>query len=65
MKNFFKSLSIKELQVWINKFDNHKLLNQFLDNSPSEEDIKLAKKILKNKRNYLKAQINKDTYITF
>jgi len=65
MKNFFKSLSIKELQVWINKFDNYKLLNQFLDNSPSEEDIKLAKKILKNKRNYLKAQINKDTYITF
>tara|TARA_R100000773_G_scaffold12309_1_gene11366 strand:+ start:511 stop:708 length:198 start_codon:yes stop_codon:yes gene_type:complete len=65
MKNFFKSLSIKELQVWINKFDNYKLLNQFLDNSPSEEDIKLAKKILKNKRKYLLAQINKDTYITF
>jgi hypothetical protein len=65
MKEWFKTLSIKELSTWIKNFDNSSLLNQFLDNQPTDEDINIAKKILKNKRAYLKAQINKDTYISF
>jgi hypothetical protein len=65
MHKYFKSLSIKELSTWVKKFDSYNLLNQFVDNAPNEEDIKLAKKILKNKRKYLKAQINKDAYISY
>jgi len=65
MHKYFKSLSIKELSIWVKKFDSYNLLNQFVDNAPSDADIKLAKKILKNKRAYLKAQINKDTYISY
>jgi hypothetical protein len=65
MEKWFKTLSIKELSTWIKNFDNSNLLNQFLDNQPTDEDINIAKKILKNKRAYLKAQINKDTYISF
>jgi hypothetical protein len=45
MEQFFKSLSIKELSKWIKNFDSNDLLNQFIDNAPSEEDIELAKKI--------------------
>ena len=56
MEKWFKTLSIKELSTWIKNFDNS-TLNQFLDNQPSEEDLKMAKKILKNKRAYLKRQI--------
>jgi hypothetical protein len=62
MEQFFKSLSIKELSKWIKNFDSNDLLNQFIDNAPSEEDIELAKKILKNKKKYLLAQI-KTKYI--
>ena len=47
MEQFFKSLSIKELSKWIKNFNSNNLLNQFIDNAPSEEDIKLAKKIIK------------------
>ena len=67
MEKWFKTLSIKELSTWINNFDNFKnnLFLKFVDNSPTEEDIKTAKKILKNKRAYLKTQLNKDTYISF
>jgi hypothetical protein len=65
MEQFFKSLSIKELSKWIKNFDSNDLLNQFIDNAPSKEDIELAKKILKNKKKYLLAQINKDSYISF
>ena len=65
MEQFFKSLSKRELGTWIKQFTRYELLNQFIDNSPSEEDIKLAKKILKNKKKYLLAQINKDSYISF
>ena len=65
MEQFFKSLSIKELSKWLKNFDSNDLLNQFIDNAPSEEDIKLAKKILKNKKKYLLAQINNDSYISF
>ena len=61
MEQFFKSLSIKELSKWIKNFNSNNLLNQFIDNAPSEEDIKLAK----NKKKYLFAQINKDSYISF
>ena len=64
MEKWFKTLSIKELSTWVKNFDNSSL-NQFLDNQPTDEDINTAKKILKNKRSYLKAQINKDTYISF
>tara|TARA_R100000963_G_scaffold23504_1_gene16252 strand:- start:337 stop:531 length:195 start_codon:yes stop_codon:yes gene_type:complete len=64
MEKWFKTLSIKELSTWVKNFDNSSL-NQFLDNQPTDEDINIAKKILKNKRSYLKAQINKDTYISF
>ena len=65
MEQFFKSLSIKELSKWLKNFDSNDLLNQFIDNAPSEQDIELAKKILKNKKKYLLAQINKDSYISF
>ena len=64
MEKWFKTLSIKELSTWIKNFDNS-TLNQFLDNQPSEEDLKMAKKILKNKRAYLKRQIMEDTHISF
>ena len=64
MEKWFKTLSIKELSTWINNFDNS-TLNKFLDNQPTEEDIKTAKKILKNKRAYLKRQIMEDTHISF
>ena len=64
MEKWFKTLSIKELSTWIKNFDNS-MLNQFLANQPSDDDIKAAKKILKNKRAYFKAQLNKDSYISF
>ncbi len=64
MEKWFKTLSIKDLSTWIKNFDNS-TLNQFLDNQPTEEDIKTAKKILKNKRAYLKRQIMEDTHISF
>ena len=64
MEKWFKTLSIKELSTWIKNFDNS-TLNQLLDNQPSEEDLKTAKKILKNKRAYLKKQIMEDTHISF
>jgi hypothetical protein len=64
MENWFKTLSIKELSTWIKNFDNS-ILGQFLDNQPTEDDIRTAKKILKNKRAYFKAQLNKDSYISF
>ena len=64
MEKWFKTLSIKELSTWIKNFDNS-TLNQFLDNQPSEEDLKMAKKILKNKRAYLKRQIMQDKHISF
>tara|TARA_R100001086_G_scaffold196212_1_gene113014 strand:- start:1315 stop:1518 length:204 start_codon:yes stop_codon:yes gene_type:complete len=67
MEQWFKSLSIKELSTWIKNFDNfeNNLLLKFVDNSPNKEDLKTAKKILKNKRAYFKAQLNKDTHISF
>ena len=67
MEKWFKTLSIKELSTWINNFDNFKnnLFLKFVDNSPTEEDIKTAKKILKNKRAYFKAVLNSDTHISF
>ena len=49
MEEWFKTLTIKELSTWIKNFDNSNLLNQFLDNQPTDEDINIAKKILKNK----------------
>ena len=64
MEKWFKTLTIKELSTWIKNFDNSSL-NQFLNNQPTDEDIITAKKILKNKRAYFKAQLNKDTYISF
>ena len=64
MESWFKTLSIKELSTWIKNFDNS-ILGQFLDNQPTNDDIKAAKKILKNKRAYFKAQLNKDTHISF
>ena len=64
MEKWFKTLSIRELSTWVKNFDNS-TLNQFLDNQPTEEDIKTAKKILKNKRAYLKRQIMEDTHISF
>ncbi len=64
MEKWFKTLSIKDLSTWIKNFDNS-TLNQLLDNQPSEEDLKTAKKILKNKRAYLKRQIMEDTQISF
>jgi hypothetical protein len=64
MEKWFKTLSIKELSTWIKNFDGS-ILNQFLDNQPTEEDIKTAKRILKNKRSYLKKQIMADTHISF
>ena len=67
MEQWLKTLTIKELSTWIKNFDNFKnnLLLKFVDNSPNEEDLKTAKKILKNKRAYFKAQLNKDSYISF
>ena len=64
MEKWFKTLKIKELSTWVKNFDNS-TLNQFLDNQPTNEDIKTAKKILKNKRAYLKRQIMEDTHISF
>jgi hypothetical protein len=64
MEKWFKTLTIKELSTWIKNFDNS-TLHHFLNNVPSDEDIITAKKILKNKRAYFKAQLNKDTYISF
>ena len=67
MEKWFKTLSIKELSTWLNNFDNFKnnFFLKFVDNQPTEEDIKTAKKILKNKRAYLKRQIMEDTHISF
>ena len=64
MEKWFKTLSIKELSTWVKNFDNS-TLNQFLDNQPTSEDIKTAKRILKNKKSYLKRQIMEDTHISF
>ena len=64
MEKWFKTLSIKELSTWVKNFDNS-TLNQLLNDQPSEEDLKTAKKILKNKRAYLKRQIMQDTHISF
>mgnify|MGYP003130173808 CR=1 FL=1 len=64
MEKWFKTLSIKELSTWVKNFDNS-TLNQLLNDQPSEEDLKTAKKILKNKRAYLKRQIMEDTHISF
>jgi hypothetical protein len=49
MEQFFKSLSKRELGAWIKQFTSYELLNQFLNNAPSEKDIELAKKIYKEK----------------
>ncbi len=49
MEQFFKSLSKRELGTWIKQFTRYELLNQFLNNAPSEQDIELAKKIYKEK----------------
>lgn len=49
MEQFFKSLSKRELGTWIKQFTRYELLNQFIDNAPSEQDIELAKKIYKEK----------------
>tara|TARA_R100000234_G_scaffold103334_1_gene72775 strand:+ start:299 stop:511 length:213 start_codon:yes stop_codon:yes gene_type:complete len=70
MEKWFKTLSIKELSTWIKNFDNSTWrqkvgLNQFLDNQPTSEDIKTAKRILKNKKAYFKQQLMKDTHISF
>ena len=43
MEKWFKTLSIKELSTWVKNFDNS-TLNQFLDNQPTSEDIKTAKR---------------------
>ena len=66
IEQWFKTLSIKELSTWIKNFDNS-TLSEFLkrNHKPTREDIKTAKKILKNKKAYFKAQLNKDTHITF
>ena len=64
MEKWFKTLSIKELSTWIKNFDNS-TLNQFLDNQPTSEDMKAAKRILKNKKAYFKQQLMKDTHISF
>ena len=64
MEKWFKTLTIKELSTWIKNFDNS-TLNQFLDNQPTSEDIKTAKRILKNKKAYFKQQLMKDTHISF
>ena len=64
MEKGFKTLSIKELSTWVKNFDNS-TLNQFLDNQPTSEDIKTAKRILKNKKAYFKQQLMKDTHISF
>ncbi len=66
MEKCFKTLTIKELSTWIKNFDNS-ILSEFLNTNhkPTREDIKTAKKILKNKKAYFKAQLNKDTYISF
>jgi len=49
MQQFFKSLNKRELGTWIKQFTSYDLLNQFIDNAPSEQDIELAKKIYKEK----------------
>ena len=49
MEQFFKSLSKRELAKWIKTFTSYELLNQFLNNAPSEQNIELAKKIYKQK----------------
>jgi len=64
MEKWFKTLSIKELSTWVKNFDNS-TFNMFLDNQPSNQDIMVAKKILKNKKAYLKRQIMEDTHISF
>ena len=66
MEKWFKTLSIKELSTWIKNFDNS-TLGEFLNRNhkPTREDIKTAKKILKNKRAYLKRQIMEDTHISY
>lgn len=64
MEKWFKTLTIKELSTWIKNFDNS-TLNQFLNNQPTDDDIKTAKKILKNKKAYFRSELNKDTYISF
>ena len=49
MKNWFKSLSIEELKIWIENFSSHKLLRSFLDNQPSDQDLEEAKQVLQDK----------------
>tara|TARA_R110000824_G_scaffold17456_1_gene70805 strand:- start:229 stop:414 length:186 start_codon:yes stop_codon:yes gene_type:complete len=48
---WFKTLSIKELSTWVKHFDNsNSMLNELFPNRPNVDDIKEAKRILKNKR---------------
>lgn len=49
MRNWFKSLSIEELKIWIENFSSHKLLRSFLDNQPSDQDLEEAKQVLQDK----------------
>jgi|TARA_R100000479_G_scaffold125133_1_gene64858 hypothetical protein len=58
MKQWFKSLTIAELSTWIKNYNS-------LGWNPTNEDIITAKKILKNKRSFFKAILNKNNYISF
>ena len=52
MKQWLNSLTTRELSTWIKAFDNfqNNLLLKFVDNSPNEEDLIYAKKLLKKRK---------------
>ena len=47
MENWFKSLSKKDLKIWIKNMSNP--LNMFLNSEKDNKNIEIAKKILKAK----------------
>lgn len=56
MEKWFKSLTVKELSTWLKNFE-HSNLGMFLSNQPTDDEIKLAKIILKEKRKTLASNV--------
>ena len=56
MEKWFKSLTVKQLSTWLSNFE-HSNLSLFLNNQPTDNDINLAKIILKEKRKKLASNI--------
>jgi len=56
MEKWFRSLTVKQLSTWLKNFE-HSTLGMFLNNQPTDEEINLAKIILKEKRRKLASNV--------